>query len=158
MAHLSHNRAITLLRDRTITRLFTYIAVTGPERPVHRLEVEHTDQRPSVGWRFAHAAAQRLPFRYRSFSESAARRRKAIDTISIGDWATSSGNIMLLRMEAPTRLRCAEPARVLTGTPIQRASQVVIVPLYGERVLAHDVNLVIARTVIFNRPRRPYKK
>ena len=41
------------------------------------------------------------------------------------------------RRLTPTRLACRSPASVTTGTPIQSASQVVVVPWYGNGVERH---------------------
>ena len=47
---------------------------------------------------------------------------------SSGELAISSGRLMLVRMLAPPREIAVWPRRVMTGTPIHRASQVVVPP------------------------------
>src|SRR5205085_527377 len=69
----------------------------------------------------------------RSEARRAASRARdaAISTYRSSLPAISSGRPTLLRRLLPTRAALMRPARETTGTPMYSASQIVVVPLYG---------------------------
>jgi hypothetical protein len=73
-----------------------------------------------------------------------------IRTYSPGVRATSSGNPTLLRILTPPRLTAVLPASVITGTPIQSASHVVVPPPQGKGSKG-DVDLMVDLHVLLER-------
>ena len=69
----------------------------------------------------------RSPPRIDSNRGKSSASRTAIETYSSADCAISSGRPTLLSRLTPTRETCKGPAKVTTGTPIHKASQVVVV-------------------------------